>query len=425
MSSSTGSVSSRFHEAMAAARIRLPLPSEIQAGSDQDMSVFIDGLRTAVSNADIIARAHLLNQQEIRMIFPALAGLESSDKKLQDRIFLLIRERASMSMYNSGWLIFQQSPDNQIVQRALALLCSILEIKRQTYPREPKYESAKLPAGELPLISQILPPNSRQFAKRLSLALAARRLKTKDFAKQYGLQAETRLAAELSALELIAGRNFDKENILKFEHAIRLSGDQLRAELVQSFLNTQNISDLEFQSFCPLIRRELGAPWEDNLIWQQIKDREKAIYSQWCVRNSIETHCRDLEAKQSFYLRYLDKIDRIEQWSDDTILIYFDYFVLADNKQNPDTAMYYGRKQATEHPYELAGGLAETEPARDPASISVPHITCEEAISKAETGKIVVLYFNEAELRCSGAFLDFCLQSNRGATSGLRWKLFN
>lgn len=416
----------KFNETMTAARARLPLPFETRIDpNDQAMALFIEDLKAAGSNDDVITKAHQFKQKELRMVFPALLSEPGAEKKLQDRLFLLIRERASMSMYNIGWLVFQQNPDNQIVQKALALLCSILEIKRQSYTPGTSGANVKLPAGELPLISQLLPPNSRQFAKRLWLALTARRLKLEDFKKSYGLQDETRLNAELTALQMITVKNFNKENVSSFGLSIRLSGKQMQGELVQSFLSTQETSGDSFSTYYTLIKQELGAPWEENAVWQQVKDKEKAIYKNWLMHNTIISHCGNSEIKKAFYLRYLQKMDRIEQWSEDTVLFYFDFFVLADNKENSDFAIYYGRKEPTEHPYELAQGLAETEQERDPASSAIPHISCEEAISKADSGKIVILYFNSDELRCSGAFIDFCLQNNRGATSSLRSKLFN
>ena len=86
----------------------------------------------------VIALAHQLNSRDLRLIFPLLAGkgthqVESTNRqagRFQDKLFLIVRERASSSLYHHGWMVYQQTYPCAPVARALAILCRILDIKQ-------------------------------------------------------------------------------------------------------------------------------------------------------------------------------------------------------------------------------------------------------------------------------------------------------
>ena len=423
----------RMEKALITVRGLLPLPVEYNADiDDEKCKLFLARLSEPETSAEVIEMAHSLRGSELKYIFPSFTCEESNtnSKRLQDRLFLIIRERACSSMYNYAWLFFQSNPDNTALQKALSLLCSILEIKRET-PKEftvtnlitPVENTAeKQSTGTLPLISNLASPAHRQFIKRLSIVLAERRYELKSFFAEYGILPNSALAANLVSQSFLNRQHYTSKDKSLFRSSLQFASALTQGELVQSLLSACNeLSPVVFHEYCRIIYQSFGTPEQGHVIWNQIREQEKRVYSRWVVRATIGSHCRQSPDKAKFYLRYIDSIERLQIFNQETILLFFDGFVIADNKNDLDSAMYYGRSSASAHPFDLA---ADDE-THDPASTSVPHITCEQAIRQNDNNQNVILYYNHFEIKNTIAYMDFCLQNNRSAFDNIKRKFFS
>lgn len=425
----------KLERALEAARKRLPVPRELAGCSfDNDIILkLIDKLDQADSTSDVIRMARTLKVSELRYVFPALKLEQSQNKRIQDRLFILIRERACHTMYNTAWNCFQQTPDDQVLQRALALLCSILQIKQETSqemtfsnilrPGSSKKEQPvqDLKLGTMPLISELAAPDNKSFTKRLSLVLAERSYELQSFFADYGVLPESALAADLISQSFLSRQHYTLRDLELFHKSLKQSSSHTQAELIESLLTANDMQPDVFDEYCKLIYQNYGGLDDGSTVWQNVRDSARAVYRHWLITAAIRTHCRTNPAKNRFYRRYFDFIINVKAFSDDTLLIYFDSFVIADNRKSLDTAIYYGSGRASEHPLDIAD---EAEQSKDPASHSIPHITCEQAISGGDTSGVVILYFNQAQIKNSGAFIDFCLQQNKGTIKSIKRRIF-
>lgn len=421
--------------ALEKARKRLPIPRELaDCKYDDDMlSRLIDKLDQVNSTADVIRLARTLKVSELRYVFPALKLEQAQNKQIQDRLFILIRERACHTMYNTAWNCFQQTPDEPVLQRAFALLCNILQIKQETsqeltfsnilkpgnIKKDQPLQDLKL--GTMPLVSELATPDNKNFTKRLSLVLAERGYDLNAFFHDYGVLPETALAADLISQSFLNRQHYTQQDLNLFHKSLEQASSQTQAELTESLLTATDIQPDVFDEYCRLIYQKYGAIDEEHAIWQNIKETAKQTYRHWLITAAIRTHCRTNPAKNRFYRRYFDFIISAKAFSNDTLLIYFDNFVIADNRKSLDTAMYYGSGRASEHPLEIDD---EAEQNKDPASQTIPHISCEQAISSNNTDDIVMLYFNQAQIKNSSAFIDFCLQQNKGKIKSIKRRIF-
>ncbi|NLW10744.1 MAG: hypothetical protein GX028_01850 [Clostridiaceae bacterium] len=435
MTGNNAASATHLERALETVRKRLPVPSELATRNtnDEKLLSLIEKLDQVDNTSDVIRLAHTLKVSELRYVFPALNQEKAQSKKIQDRLFILIRERACYTMYNTAWNCFQQTPDDQVLQRALALLCSILQIKQET-SQEMTFSNILRPVsnrkdksnqdlklGTLPLISDLAAPDNKSFTKRLSIVLAERGYEIQTFFHDYGILPDSVLAADLISQSFLNRQHYTLRDLDLFRKSLQQASSKTQIELVESLLTAVDMQPDVFDEYCKIIYQKYGGIDEGNMIWQDIREAARAVYRHWLITAAIRTHCRTNPAKSRFYRRYFDFINSVRVFSDETLLIYFDSFVLADNRKSLDTAIYYGNGVASEHPLEIDD---ETEMSKDPASQSTPHISCEQAISSGNTSGIVILYFNQAQIKYSGAFIDFCLQQNRGTIKSIKRRIF-
>ena len=108
-------------------------------------------------------------------------------------------------------------------------------------------------------------------------------------------------------------------------------------------------------------------------------------------------------------------ISKIESWDDDTLIISFPGFIIADNKEQPDMAIYYDEDQA-------AKLLEDPDKKRDPASPDTPRRRVDEAIRRNSGKGIVGLPFDEEGIRYSGIFLEMCMYDKAGLKAAKKRK---
>ncbi len=388
-----------FQASLATSRSLLPLPEEMVHEADTEAG---DRLAARINAAGLgqatIRLAHELTGRELRLIFPLLAGRGDPDMrsgKFPDKLYLIVRERACPSLYLNGWIIFQQTYPCPAVARALSILCGILEIKRETGS-----------APTTPLISDLAAPDARHFIRHLMRALSHNQMSLDDFMKQYQVSGEWPFGAAL------IGECFLRQNDGLYEGGqpqfsliLGRVDLELQAALLRRLFSQTDLPSGIRNRYYQTIYRQFGDPAAGHPVWDQMKKKEVEAFRRWVVAATIGSHCRKSPEKARFYLRYANRICQVESWDDNTLLLYFPGFVIADDRRQPLLALYYDQPQPTVHPFGLSG----TEQKQNPASLEIPHRRVEDAIRRASSQGIVGLPFDEEGIRYSGVFLDFCL----------------
>ncbi|MEA4889731.1 MAG: hypothetical protein VB070_09745 [Clostridiaceae bacterium] len=388
-----------FQASLAASRQLLPLPEEMVYEADTETG---DRLAARINAASLgqatIRLAHELTSRELRAIFPLLAGRgdpEIRSGKFPDKLYMIIRERACPSLYQNGWILFQQTYPCPAVARAMSILCGILEIKRETG------------GGPAPLISDLAAPDARHFIRQLMRALSRDNIPLEAFMKQYHVSGEWPLGAALiGACFLNQNAGLYEGGQSQFNQILGQVDLDLQAGLLHHLFSQTDLPPDTRNRYYQIVYRQFGDPAAGHPVWEQLKKREVAAFRRWVVAATIGSHCRKSPEKARFYLRYAEHISQIETWDDYTLLLYFPGFVIADNRRQPLLALYYDQPQPIEHPFGLAG----TEQKQNPASLEIPHRRVEDAIRRASSQGIIGLPFDEEGIRYSGVFLNFCLQ---------------
>lgn len=382
-------------------RRELRLPLEYIKEPDQSaLKNLADKILEPADNQLVILLAHKLSSRELNLVFPLLLHGPEADNsmiaEISSRLHLIIRERASLTLYVSGWLCFQYSYPNQTVARALTLLGNILNIRQQS-----GFETL------IPIINEIIAPDTRNFTKQLTRRLSDLNLSLQNFMQDYGLAADLPLGAELLSQIFLQGSAaiFSGSHKL-FAQVLRGADQATQSKLLQHFLSLKDIKTSVWNQYCQLIYRQFGEPDAEHPIWQKLKKKQRQSFRFWITAATIGSHCQNQPQKAHFYLRYAALIEKIESWNSTTLILSFPGFCVADNSQNPELAIYYSADQAE----RLQSGTSSSE-TRNPASPDIPRRRVDEAIRRNSGSGIIGLPFDEEGIRYSKIFLDMCLQT--------------
>lgn len=391
-------------------RQQLLMPLEyIKNPEKEAIRLLADKISHPDNSQSIILLAHQLTSRELNLIFPLIMSGPGDGNTLSDelagRVHLIIRERACLSLYVSGWLCFQYSYPNPGVAKALSLLCSILDIRRQGNA-----------AATLPLISEIIAADARQFTKSLTRRLSELGLSLKNFMLDYGLAADLPLGAELISQAFLQGSApmFAASHKL-FSQVLKAADQPTQIKLLQHFFSLRDLKPAVWNRYCQIIYRQYGEPDISDPIWQKQKKKHLHNFRYWIKAATIGSHCHSQTQKAHLYLRYADMISKIESWDNNILIISFPGFIIADNKEQPDMAIYYDEDQA-------AKLLENPDKKRDPASPDTPRRRVDEAIRRNSGKGIVGLPFDEEGIRYSKIFLDMCLHDKDGFKTGKKRK---
>lgn len=412
---------SPFAAAMQRARQRLPLPLERQSRVNPVRVLDLLRKLDQAQNAEtVIHLAHVMTSKELSFIFPALATELS--KTQQDRLFLLIRERACPSLYLQGWLAYQQHYPNPMISKALIILCGILEIKqldladqhqdltvRNLLKPDDKNLSHTEIQGQIPLISLLTPLNSRNFIRKLNLAITAQHLTMDQFMKKYHVRPELPFGATLLSQAFLTGdARFYHGNQKSFENIFLTVPADTQVELMHQLLSLSELSVQERHRYYQLIYRIIGLPEQNHPVWTKMNDKDRQAFGNWLMQATIGTHCRYNPQKARLYLRYSAVIEQIGFWDDSTLLLRFPGFIIADHQQQPDEAMFYSHDELDLLTAHIRADRLDTNPTDE----SIPHKIVEDALRFNNPEGVIRLYFDPEGLRTTGVFMDYCLQSN-------------
>ena len=383
----------------------LPLPLEnIQSPDPGKLAELVEKIESGATSNDVINLAYQLTSRELELIFPLLAVItfakapdrqaERQAKLLAERLTLVIRERACPSLYLNGWLTLQKNYPCQPLANAFAVLCRILEIKQMTVPAT---------ANAQVLISKIAPPDSRQFLQKLVRAATDEQTSPDQFMKQFMINQDLALATALIASIFL---NDDKGatlvNSKLFGRCLRQADLATQIKLLQYFFALKGFPDPVRNRCCQQIYRIFDDPAANNPIWNQVREKDRIAFQSWVRAATIGTHCREFPVKAEIYLKHAAKIDHIQRWDADTLLIHFKSFIIADSRLQPQMAICYDRAVKDAHPFELATSEFNPNPA-DPA---IPRRPIEDAIRSGDFNGIIGLPFDREGIRLTTVFLD-------------------
>jgi len=404
---------------------RFPLPGEAVDQVDPNaVRELIALVNQSASNANIIQLGKQLPQRTLDLIFPALASSELEANGLTprtiDRLLLILRERACRSLYNKGWVIWQRRYPNPQLTRALAVLCGILEIKQASKSSSPMNKPAgqtsqlinpnapRQPAGWTPLITDLVELSGHAICRKLIARLEHQPLSLNQFFKNYAVE------TDCSFYRSVLGEAFStgtaamfSEQISHLEDIFSSADVDAKAKIMRHFLTLNPLADEIRQQAHVVFYRAVGAPGSPYAVWTLLNDRERRTFRSWVNRARIGSHCLNHPEKADFYLRYADQLRRAEPWDSETLLLYFNDFVIADDARYPDQALFYPGSVPSPHP----GGLADPDRTLSPGSPAIAHRRIEEALRQGEISGIIQLLFDPEGLKQSGVLIDFALQS--------------
>ena len=449
----------QFQASLVKLRASLPLATEILGSIDRkaDETQAADGaalsphdhlaqLTETINRTNMgqpmVALAHQLNSRDLRLIFPLLAGKagdragiparKAGDRtdnpanrtgRLQDKLLLIIRERASPSLYRHGWMVFQQAYPCQPVARALAILCRILDIKQTADSAAPLNRltsmARKKPLisgrpgqvarlSRLPMINELVSPDARSLPQQLLHVLEKTGRTLPEVMARYQVQPNWPLGLALIRQAFLNGATgFLAEGQMAFDQVLSHADEKTQASLLHQLLAQDQLERQIFNRYCQVVYRRFGNPEGGHAIWRFIKKRDRVVFQQWVIAATIGSHCRQASqsAKARLYLKYVDRMTRVVRDGDHTLLIYFADFMVADSNQQPLMALYYDNPQHLEKPYD---GMTD-----QPANLDIPHRQVDDAIRRASRHGVVGLPFDEEGIKLTSRFLDFVLQDSR------------
>ncbi len=385
---------------------RFPRPAEaIQADSPDEIRQLLDLVQETRTTAEAIHLAKHLPIRTVHLIFPALALPDAAEMpaKTIDRLLIILRERACPSLYPKAWVLWQQHFPNPLLSKALTVLCGILQIK-QAGSKPPVH-------ARLPLITTLVEIHGQSTSRRLVAHLAQRESSLKAILALYAINPDWAFGRSVLAETFWAGTSsLFAEAINHLEPIFLAASTENRARIMRHFLELEGLSDTVQQDAHVVFYRACGEPGSSSPVWQILNSRERKAFSSWGNKARIGSHCLEHPEKAHFYLRYADQIRRVEAWDEQTLLIYFDSFVIADDNRYPDQALLYFSSEPNPHP----GGLANPDHTLSPASPAIAHRRMESAIQQSDLTGIIQLLFDPEAIKQAGVLLNFALQSKKG-----------
>lgn len=399
----------RLRDAQNQIRSSLPLPSEILISADPEekekLSVIID---TTPSGRPIIHLAHQLTSRDLRYIFPILSesqqpGRDTQQERIwQNKLYLIIRERACPSLYRYGWAVYQQVYPSAAVAKGLAILCGILEIR---------YKSSLPKPAQAPLISQVASPDSRHFIAQILKTIERKQMPLDHFMDYYEINSDLPLGAALIGQYFIRRQaNWTIASDRQFEQVLLAAPPNLQIKLIQQ-LRRMNKLDPETKNKCyQVVYRNFGDPENGHPIWQKVREKDITAYQRWITAATIGSHCKKNKTKALFYLRYTEFIEQVTLLDPYTLILRFPGFFIVDDYRQPLFSLYYEQSD-----YENIPLILKTD-EEGAETMTIPHRRVEDAFARASTAGPVGLLFDEKGLYTSASFIEFCLLQKKAAS---------
>lgn len=395
--------------------LAFPLPAEaVERVTAEAIDHLLDQVKPLTHSAQIIQLARHLEQPLLDLIFPALTkadlSLQQSDTKTNEKLLLILRERACPSLYPKAWVIWQRNYPHNLANRALSILCGIIEIKRNSAGSKKNTEPVR--SNRMPLISSLIElAGQAQSHKRLIARLASQPMTLRECFTRFGINPDWAFGRAVLFEAFAAGN--DLMFIDQIERLAGIFGEadfDGQARILRHFLTLEQLAPEIRQKAHVVFYAAVGAPGGPSAVWMILSDRERKAYSAWAGRARIGSHCLALPEKAAFYLRYADQIKRVEQWDTETILLHFKTFVIADDRRFPDQALFY----ANTTPTHLPSGLVRDDRAQSPASPAISHKRVEEILRQGEIAGVIQMLFDPDGIKEAGVLIDFAFQQRQG-----------
>lgn len=385
---------------------RFPRPAEaVAADQPEEISHLLDLVQEVRTTAETINLAKHLPARAVQLVFPALAQPDSAGlpAKAIDRLLIILRERACPSLYPKAWVIWQQHFPNPLLNKALTVLCGILSIKQA---------SSKTPMSlRTPLITSVVDLHGSATSRRLIVSLAQNPANLLELLTRFAIEPGWPFGVSVLTEAFLSGTATQFAAAIDFlERIFLLASAENQARIMRHFLELEGLPGPVRQQAHVVFYRACGEPGSASPVWQILGNRERKAFASWVIRARIGSHCLAQPEKAHFYLRYANGIRRLEAWDEQTLLIYFDGFVIADDNRYPDQALLYFGSEPNPHP----GGLAHPGRTLSPGSPAIAHRRMESVIQQGDLTGIVQLLFDPEAMKQAGVLIEYALQSKKG-----------
>ena len=350
----------------------------------------------------------------MQQLFPLLAVTAphgQAARKLARHLARAIQIRACPTLYTSGWLVFQlRYPDVRPIAKTLTRLGRTLDRRPQTAAAT----HTNLLSAPVP-ITRVASPDSPRFLLHLLKGITASGLTLQQFMHQHQVHSDLPFGIELIAQSfLVRGSTSYLDNHRLFGLVLRQASLPVQISLLHHFFRQDGLPAKIRNRCFQQIYRQFGDPAAGNPIWQKLRARDVRIYQEWVKAATLGSHCRKSPQKARLYLRYAPEILRVEPWDENTLLIHFPDFLIADSRANPHQALYYALPESGGNPFPLANAKFNPNPA-DPA---IPHRQVDDAIRSNNFQGTVGLPFDPDGIRLTGIFLNLLLGNTNGNPGG-------
>lgn len=338
--------------------VRLPEERALRLPADR-VKHFLYEVR-ACAPKDLQSFADRLPAERLVYLFEAIAT--TLDENSLNRLFYLVRRRASWLLYGQAWSAVQKYFPDQYILQAFRLLGE--ELKKQGLPRPAFWQED--------VVEDVLEAPSEDFLfERLYQAFRDRKVEELEALRQrYRYEEPSALWQALLGQYFIdcPPAEMAKAGPYLSQLLPVLHPYQAKA-ILERIAHSERLLTEQKQSLSSYILTALPILAPVHPFWETADPQLQRYFLQYAVRLCLEAHCGASSDKYAFYQPHFSRILDIARLSEEAIALRFPTFILVDNAKIP-TSIYYFTNEAVER--LLQEGLDQEVLTSPNASLPTP-----------------------------------------------------
>lgn len=337
----------RLHHISRQISRQVALPEELSSNFDQQAALNLLRDVAACDDRDQLESfTVLLPRNRLNDLFGALLMVSGEEsRELVPRLLHILRQRLTPSLAEIGWAFFQHHFPND---RMNWLLETMIDTPAEK-AGDPPYLRRIARVADLPAIGDTLPERwGADLADDQDVLLAA-------YLIEMSILPESPFAAALLAHYFKhCSQQGLAQNSKSFVHAVRINQPAIQIELVGGYFAQDRLEEIWRPVNQALLEmfgpprpyRQQFAPVPDHAadpgFWDYLDQEATARFHHWTMVDRLRSHVADQPRKVFFY-RQCDhcKIREVLRWDDQTLVLVFDHFVLADSSEDEFQLYYY------------------------------------------------------------------------------------
>jgi hypothetical protein len=386
---------------------QVAFPEEMSSAFDEGQAnEFLQDVIQCQTEEDLQAYITLLPRRRLNDLFGAVLVMSAAaGEQVVLRLLQILRIRITPSLSETGWAFYQHHYPNDRMNRVLSTIIQAIADKSSDMP----YLLFTAQVSDMPIIDDSLPE------RMASQLLLKNDELLGDFMVRMTILPDSPFAAALLAyyFQHCPDSAF-QNNADLFIHACKINNEiqqitminyyhsDFRLQPVWEPINTALLElfgpprSRQQQKLASILGNSSDARLLDHLSLSTI-DR----YRQWYLINQLDKHISGIQRKKIFYQKYHMKIRDISVWDDRTMVIHFDRFVLADNKEDGDRVFYYDLNT-----FQMLSDAGHFDvQLNNPA---IKSISARQAMLSHEKNNVVSLQLDQVNLLYARDFLNEC-----------------